>query len=314
MADKYDISKPVLPTLADKDIEWLKQDIHNYFVSSTSLSSGSIINYENAIRLFLIESGLDFSIEDINKWLLKKNNKNRSNYAYAGAVKKLLLYLGKDELNKYVIKVKNKLRKKELPNLSKQQIQQYMNNIYPSYWRHVVKFQYWTGARAREAITPRIENFDFTTSKDIIFIKPTLAKGDRVDEYLILPRKVELWINKVINGRTHGWLFENIMHEPILYQLLLSKDKEELILFESKIKSKIKYFNQVLNKASEGGLPHISTHWFRHKFSDMIQNSGQDLHKTMMMLRHKNIETTLRYQSIRKSQKGNIAKDLFDSM
>lgn len=294
------------PEFKTLPIEEIKQG-YLEFLNTKNLAYGTLREYCNAVRYFLLDKGLDnFTMEDINQFLIT-NVKDKNNYNFKSALSLFLEFIGCFTLKPYLTKIKMPGRQKEFTNIPIETLQKIINAMSSSKYRNIAKFQYVTGCRASEAFTTMIENIDYKSQKNIM-IKPIFAKGDNIEDYMVMQRKHEAWLIKVINGRTHGFLFLDDMK----FMPLWLRDKES---FMHKIKSLISSYDNQLRKAGrEYSINRFSSHWFRHLYSTFIfEKTGHNIYMTQKMLRHKDISSTMRYPIINKSEKDEILDIIADS-
>ena len=269
-------------------IESRLTEFEDYLTLNTTSSHLTIKRYLSVLRRFLLDMGLEFSVDDINNWL-SKQNKSKNCYHYKYALRHFLISIGKgDKVNK-LSPSRVKPRKKIFNFIPKQKMEKIINSLPPKY-RKIAFLQLKTGARISEILTLRAENIDFEIDPEMIYIRvgvgKSKTKGDKFGT-LYLSKKYETLLKGWIS-QPYGYIFLDKVTE---------RDSEDLLY--NKIDSLRRTFNDELTKA--GRWHHVeglSSHYLRHLYSDYFLKAGGDPMYLKEALRHSKMDTTMKYVSI----------------
>jgi len=277
-----------------KTIAEVLEMCRDYMEISTMLALSSRKKYEKVIRLFLLDVGMSFDIEDVNRFLTKKKCHN-----YKPAFKVLLTVLGHKDKYERVKSIKKKPRKKVFNYVDKRVLQNIINYM-PSKFRYLALIQLKTGTRFLEVATIRAENIDFNRNKDFIIITlgvgKSKTKGSK-ERVAFLSKRYEDLLNKLIK-KPYGYVF--------LKEEFERYDEEMLLI---KLDSFKREFNKRLTEcAKKEGLESLSSHWLRHMFADYFIKGKGTVDQLKVLLGHSKIDTTLQYVSVNQDQALEVLK------
>jgi integrase len=267
-------------------INEILEDCQNYMDTKATLSIVSKRKYIQIIRLFLLDCGMRFNLETINRYLFEKNkNKNINNSRYA--LKYLLYTVGKFDWANKILKTKLKPRKKKFHFVPMKKMQDVINHL-PSKFRKVAFIQIKTGGRFREIATLRAEDIDYSVHDKLIYIYIGEGAKRKKERKLRLSKKYESYLRKW-TPRPKGYLF--------LPQEWESLSEEQLI---TNLENFRQYYNTELARVGNMiGIENLSSHYLRHLFSDYFLHANPDnVYALKTILGHKKIETTERYVSL----------------
>jgi len=269
-------------------LESVLKEFEDYLVNNTTSSHLTINRYKQVARRFLLAVGLQFNVNQINSWL-SDQNRNKSCYHYKFALRHFLISIGKKHLLDQLAPSRAKPRKKAFNYISKEVMEKVINSL-PGVHKRIAFLQLKTGARISEILTLRAENIDYQINPNLIHIKVGIGKSKtkgNKEGLLYLSKKYENLLKSWIK-KPYGYIFlENIS----------DRDSEEILY--RKIDNFRRTFDLELVKA--GRWHHVeglSSHYLRHLYSDYFLKAGGDPMYLRKALRHKNIETTMRYVSI----------------
>lgn len=251
----------------------------------------SIKTYVKLIKELIDKYGTSPKVEQLNEFIEQKCNNRQPVSKYA--IKHYLNFIWEDykfkslkepeleEPPEYVDLVKPKIKpsKKKKTFLTKNQAMQVINSIDNKEHRVVAIIQYFTGARASEAISILKSNIINETEHDRIKVN-IVSKGGALQPV---------------------YLSDNISH---VLQPFMIKEGEYLFLkcnnvSEEKLRTQTesyykKYYESLRKAAMENDIE-MSTHDLRRSFAQSIIQEGYNIYEVQRALRHKDISTTTRY-------------------
>lgn len=270
------------------DLKTILDQMNDYMNTNQEYSVTTRQKYVSIIRLFLLEKGFTFNINDINEFISKRNSKNNC-YIYKFAFKTFLASIGKAKWYFDLKSVKRKPRKKVFNHIDKGTIQQ-MINLMPSKYRYMAMIQLKTGCRFIEVATIRAENIDFEMHDQLIYIKLGIGlsktKGDKT-RLVRLHKKYEPLFRKLMI-KPFGYLF--------LAPIFETYTKEEIY---TKLETVKRTYNRELTIVGQKfGFENFSSHYLRHLFADEFMLSGGSIESLKIIMGHAKLDTTMDYVSI----------------
>jgi len=260
------------------------EPFRDYLEINENMAILSIEKYVSCVRKFLLECGTKFSVNQMNTYIKTKAKQDRY------AIKKFLLSRGMKRVAEKLTNPKKKNRKKEYNYIKKEKVQDIINFLQGKY-KYMSLLQYKTGCRVQEILTLRIEYFDFDKDEDFIYINigsgKSLSKGTK-KRYLMLHKKYEPIVLKLMGKRTWGYLFLNEEAESL--------NNKELV---KHVENQRRFYGKALHKAGRYfGIDQFSSHYLRHLFADEFYKRSPDITYLQEILGHAKIDTTLSYISI----------------
>ncbi len=255
-----------------------------YLKQETPLAQGTIKHYIQLIRKFILNNGkgLDFTIDDVNKWIADKCRKKNYNLP-PYAMRHFLISLGRKDLIHKITHHKIMPRKKVFRYIPKETLQEIVNKLDYPYQLYAL-MQIKGGFRIRELLMLKIQNIDFHRHKNlIVFTLGSDSKGlkSRITK---INKKYLSIIEKTINNRTFGYLFVPINKQG-------SKDS-----IERWCDNTIRYYNDRLFKlGNEYNIEGLCSHYMRHCFSDYFIDAEGTLIDLQRILGHAQLNTTSAY-------------------
>lgn len=262
--------------------------MREYMDIRTNTAESSKRKYFRITRLFLLGTGMKFTINDINIFI-KSSNKGKNCYNYKYAFKHFLASIGKPQLYNNLVSVRRKPRKKVFKYIPKPKLQR-MINMLPKKYRFMAVLQYKTGTRFQEVATIRAENIDFDISPKLIYIRigvnRSMTKGSKERKIRIVKKYEDMLRSQV--STPFGYIF--------LKKEFESYDEIEIITPLDTIK---RGYNDNLNRVGNmEGVPGFSSHYLRHLFADEFILAGGTVDQLKNIMGHKNMDTTLEYVSV----------------
>jgi integrase len=273
-------------------------DYKDYLDVNTSLAESSKKQYYSVVRIFILDTGLSFKLNDINRFI-SESNKDKHCYYYKFALKKFLESIGKHNLAEKLVPVKDKPRAKQFPFIPKEKVYKMFNAIVPKY-RKIAFLQYWTGGRIREILGMKVEDINWDLDDELIYINVYQYAKRSKTRQLRLHKKNERYLTKWIDGKHWGFIF-------------LDKDLngEAQNLIDKEIENTIRYYNKELQRVGKiFDVSGFSSHYVRHLYSDNYLKAGGNPVYLSKLLGHSKIDTTMKYVSIADKEADKVLKDM----
>lgn len=270
------------------DIKDVLDQFVDYLNISTKSSIKTVNKYKSIVRLFLLNSGMEFTLDDINRWINEKN-RIKNTYVYKYALRHFLISIGKQDLAEDLAVARSKPRKKVFKYITKDIMSNVLNRL-PEKYQRIAWMQIKTGARIGTVLTLRAENFDFNADERLIYIKAGVNKTKVKRD-----KEITLKISKVHETTIKGWIKKPFGY-IFLNEVAEHASDERLIAI---LDNETRYLNEELSKAGKAeNIDNLSTHYLRHIYSDWFIKSGGDPLYLQKALGHTRIDTTMRYVSI----------------
>lgn len=238
-------------------------------------------------QIILTKNYMELTLKHYKKHLINKEYSNKTINLYLTVIQSFFKYLG---IETNIKKVENTTRKKEYKYLTIQEIKKLIETIpkttnkkeLQARNKAIILLLFSGGLRINELIN--IKSNDYFI-KDNIYYVSIKAKGKLKPELIPIPEQTSKAINNYIllkKEPNNNYLFSNQTNNKltrqgvnkILKQIAIKTDKENN-----------------LNIA-----PKISSHIFRHSLARyLLINKGLPINQVKDILRHENINTTIKY-------------------
>ncbi len=236
-------------------------------------------------NFFSFSNSKNLSQDELYNYAVYLSNKKLSYSHIKNSVMAVKLFseliLGKKLHSNFLSKYR---RERKLPDvLSIDEVKQILNKIENLKHRTIISLIYSCGLRISEAINLKVGDID---SKRMV-VKIVQSKGNK-DRYIPLSEKMLLLLREYYKEfKPNNFLFRGQVKE------IYSARSIQAILKTTLAKTNIK--------------KKITVHSLRHSYATHLLEQGTDISLIQKILGHKNINTTLLYTQISKSQLANIA-------
>lgn len=265
----------------------MQKEKYTTFLQNKGLSESSAKIYWSAIKELLAKYGDNPTIDQINSFIIYKNNKRQPHAKYA--IDHYLVVNGREDECKLLPKVKLRNPMKQKHFIDKCKIMEIIENIENKKHRLIAKLQINTGARASEILSINKNKIrkHIVNDRNIAKIR-VKGKGDKYRT---------IYINEALYEELLI-LCNNVRDYP-----LLERDKEGFwkgepipyLGFWTKVENEYKLYWLSLKKAAMKCDINIATHDLRRSFADLIRLNTKDIYKVQRALGHSDISTTARY-------------------
>lgn len=246
--------------------EWLR--------NNTDLMERTILNYDRTIDRFHSHF-FDPTVENINRFI-SQSTKESTSYYVKYAFKHYLEYIGKPEIYKMLVKIKQKPRKKKGCYISEDNIKRIINNITNPVHRAVAIVQYLTGARAGDVL--RFSSENIITDGESVRMR-LITKGGK-EHIVFIPKKYSVRITQFIETRNKKYPF-------------LEGTSDD---FRKWVDTNYRYYyNSLKAAASSAGFPKFTSHDFRRNFLEDVFDNTKDIRAAQNLAGHSSLQYTLKY-------------------
>lgn len=256
-------------------------------IESQNLLPSTAKVYWRAIQELIGAYGENPTIEQLNEFIVKKNNNRQPHVKYAIYHFLKLKAREEDYIKLTKAKIRNPIRQRNF--LQKEKIMEIIENIENKKHRLIAKLQINTGARASEITTidkRRIRYVDIDNKKVAkITIK---GKGEKARV---------IYLNEILWKELKD-LCDKVRIYPFIEKEGIGYFKGESIPyigFWTRVETEYKKYWSSLNKAAQESQTTISSHDLRRSFAEMIRLATKDIYRVQRALGHSNINTTSRY-------------------
>ncbi len=253
------------------------QNFQEKLKKDPNLMPSSVKTYMKLIKELTNKYGTSPRVEELNEFIDYKCNNRQPVVKYA--IKHYLNFLWRDKDYRQLVKPKLKPTKRKKTYLTKTQALEVINSIDNEEHRVVAIIQYFTGARASEAIS--------------------ILKNNIIQE--LEQKRIKINIIGKGGGLEPVYLSDHVWHElqpfyvkPGAYMFLNCENISEEKL-RTKTETYYKKYYESLKKAALENDIEMCTHDLRRSFAQSIINSGVNIYEVQRSLRHKDISTTTKY-------------------
>ena len=226
------------------------------------------------------------TIEQINSFIVKKNNSRQPHVKYA--ICHFLKLIGREDdyMKLTKAKLRNPIRQRNF--MTKERAMEIINNIENGRHKLIAKLQINTGARVSEiiSISKRRISIEILNNKNIakITIK---GKGEKARA---------IYLNESIWNELKPFC-DNVRLYPFLEKEggILKGEPIGYLSFWTRIETEYKKYWDSLKKAAALCQANISTHDLRRSFAELVRVETGDIYRVQRALGHSNINTTTKY-------------------
>lgn len=242
-----------------------------------NLMPSSVKTYVKLIRELTDKYGKSPKVEELNLFIDEKCNHRQPMVKYA--IKHYLNFLWRDKDCALLIKPTIKPTKRKKTYLTRTQAIEVIDSIENKEHRVVAIIQYFTGARASEAISIKKNNVIHEKEQKRIKINIE-SKGGRL-EPVYLSDNLFFDLQPYMIGEG-DYLFLKYNGDS---------DKKERVKVETYYK---RYYESLKKAAIECDID-MATHDWRRSFAQSVIKEGASIYEVQRSLRHKDTNTTIRY-------------------
>jgi integrase len=270
----------------------MTQEFQEWLRNNTTLMERTILNYTRTMERFFSEHN-ELTVENINKFITS-HTRNTRTYYIKYAFRFYLIFSGKPEMYRDIVKVKERPKKKAGIYLSKEELIDIVNNIDSIRYRFVALIQYLTGTRAGDLL--RFTSDNMMEKDNNIILRLYEAKGGKEQMLFIPPRFADHVKQFIINTGSKRPFLEG-----------QSENLRKLV------DNNYRYYYEALKvSANKLGFKGFTSHDFRRNLANNAFDETKDIRIVQKILGHSNFTTTLRYikNSIDESKLQKIIEEL----
>ena len=256
----------------------VKDNFKKYLNNKTNLMSSSINTYSKIINQYIDSYGIEPNINNLNQFIKLKCRNRQPIVKYA--IKYFLEFRWKHKnIYKQLTKAKVRPTIKKRQLITESQAMDIIHCIKKEEHKLIAKIQYFTGAKACEAISILKDNIILESEDKRIRID-VVGKGDKINSLYLIDN---LWPEFNLYIVNEGpYMF--IETDKVLNNELLRKKVETYYK---------RYYESLKEAANNLGLD-MATHDWRKSFAEELKKHGADIYEVQIALRQIDTKTTRR--------------------